>query len=151
MSTSPSLVFVDTNIIAYARDRRDVRKQTVALGWLAALAKNRQGRISTQVLIEYYATASHPKRLALPTADARADVAALTAWNPISPTIDLLQRAWQIQDGYSASWWDAMIIAAALLSRCSTLLSEDLQDGLVVDQTLTVLNPFTTTAPPPPT
>jgi predicted nucleic acid-binding protein len=40
------LVFVDTNILAYARDARDPRKKTIALDWLSSLAKTRTGRLS---------------------------------------------------------------------------------------------------------
>ena len=43
---------------------------------------------------------------------------------------------------YRFSFYDALIVAAALESGCTTLFSEDLQDGQVIDQTLTVRNPF---------
>jgi predicted nucleic acid-binding protein len=78
--------FVDTNILAYARDRRAQAKQVVAEGWLSALARRREGRISTQVLIEYYAVATHPQKLDLPAAAAQADCRALQAWEPVAPS-----------------------------------------------------------------
>jgi predicted nucleic acid-binding protein len=142
--------FVDTNILAYARDRRAHAKQVVAEGWLSALARRREGRISTQVLIEYYAVATHPQKLDLPAAAAQADCRALHAWEPVAPDSELFDSAWSVQERHGFSWWDALIVAAALRQDCSLLLTEDMQHGLVVDNRLTLVNPFASDAPLPP-
>lgn len=144
------LVFVDTNIIAYARDIRLPVKQPIAETWLSRLATARVGRISTQVLIEYYAVATHPKKLALPAAAAQADCRALQAWLPLAPDPALFDSAWTLQDRHDFSWWDALIVAAALRQECAILLSEDLQHNLNVDNRLTIINPFAPDAPLPP-
>jgi predicted nucleic acid-binding protein len=52
------------------------------------------------------------------------------------------QRGLAVAERYRFSFYDALIVAAALESGCTTLFSEDLQDGQVIDQTLTVRNPF---------
>lgn len=57
-------------------------------------------------------------------------------------TLETVQCAMQIKSQYRYSWYDCTIIAAALLSGCLYLYSEDLQSGQVIDQTLTILNPF---------
>lgn len=93
-----SWVFVDTNILAYARDRHAPIKQPTALAWLASLARRRAGRISTQVLIEYYAVATHPQKLALPDAFARADIRGLMTWNPPAPDAALFDPAVAVPD-----------------------------------------------------
>lgn len=144
------ITFVDTNIIAYARDNRLPIKKLVAEAWLGALARRREGRISSQVLIEFYSVAIHPKKLALPAATAQADCRDLQAWNPIVPDIALFESAWSLTDRHSFSWWDALIVAAALRQECTLLLSEDLQHNLVIDNRLTLINPFAPDAPPPP-
>lgn len=144
-----SLVFVDTNVLAYARDIRDARKQQIAMSWLAELARQRNGRLSWQVLIEFYAVATHPRKLGIDNALAQADVRALEVWAPIAPDAVLLARAWSLQVRYDFSWWDAMIVAAALQTGCNTLLSEDLQHGQVIDGELTLVNPFDEDAPQP--
>ena len=144
------LTFVDTNIIANARDSRLPVKQPIAEAWLNRLAQLRTGRISTQVLIEYYAVATHPKKLALPAAAAQADCRALQAWHPLAPDLVLFETAWSLADRYNFSWWDALIVAAALRLECTLLLSEDMQHNLVVDNRLTLINPFAPDAPPPP-
>ena len=145
-----SLTFVDTNIIAYARDSRLPIKRPIAEAWLSALARRREGRISSQVLIEFYSVATHPQKLALPAASAQADCRALQAWNPIAPDLALLESAWSLEDRHGFSWWDALIVAAALRQECSTLLSEDMQHGLIIDDRLTLINPFAPDAPLPP-
>jgi len=144
-------VFVDTNILAYARDQRDSRKQAIAMDWLRSLANHRAGRLSWQVLIEFYAVATHPRKLAMVEAAAQADVLALQAWNPVTPDSELLQQAWIVQSKYGFSWWDAMVVSAALIAGCDTLLSDDLQHRQVIEGSLTIIDPFAADAPSPPT
>lgn len=144
-----SLVFVDTNIIAYARDAREQIKQPIAENWLVTLFGRRGGRISWQVLAEYYAIATHPKKLAIASEMARADIRALAAWKPVLPDVPLMNAAFRLQDEYGFSWWDSLIVAAALASRSEILLSEDLQHNRVIDGVLTIVNPFAADAPRP--
>ncbi|MDR0593628.1 MAG: PIN domain-containing protein [Bifidobacteriaceae bacterium] len=143
-------VFIDTNVLLYARDLRDPAKRAIAVAWLRHLAATGQGRISTQVLVEFYAAATHPQKLALPTAQARAGVEALSHWRPVASDLTLWREAWCLADSHSLSWWDSMILAAARQAGCRAILSEDLQDGLLVDGVLAVVNPFTPAAPSPP-
>ncbi|MDR2093548.1 MAG: PIN domain-containing protein [Azoarcus sp.] len=142
-------VFVDSNILAYARDARDLRKNTLALDWLSCLAKTRTGRLSWQVLIEFYAIATHPKKLAMAVAAVQADVLSLQHWRPVAPSVDLFKTAWAVQNRYNFSWWDSTIVAAAILTNCKILLSEDLQHEQVVNHTLQIINPFAENAPVP--
>ena len=67
----------------------------------------------------------------------------------LRPDGDLLEAAWSVQARCAFSWWDAMIVAAALQAGCDTLLSEDLQHGQVIDGGLTLVNPFAAHAPQP--
>jgi predicted nucleic acid-binding protein len=148
-SSIPRLVFVDTNILAYARDARDSRKNAIALDWLSCLAQTRTGRLSWQVLSEFYAIATHPKKLAMPVAAAQADVLALQHWQPIAPCADLFKTAWEIQDRYGFSWWDSTIVAAAIWANCKILLSEDLQHEQLINNVLQIIDPFAQNAPAP--
>lgn len=133
-------VFVDTNVLIYAVDLADPRKQRLAKKWLNELWKGRMGRLSFQVLQEFYVKVSQK---GLATVDeARAEVRDLTAWHPVSVNGDLLRRSWEIQDRYRLSFWDALIVAAAKTSACHHLLTEDLQDGQNLDGVL-VVSPFT--------
>lgn len=72
---------------------------------------------------------------------ARNEVRQLPAWAPVPTTLQLRETAGSVEDRFGLSWWDALIVAAALEARCSFLLSEDLQDGMNFDG-LVVLDPF---------
>jgi predicted nucleic acid-binding protein len=136
---SDSRVFVDSNVFLYAVDEADPPKQQVARNWRAELWKSRRGRVSFQVLGEFYVNAVR-KRPAASKA-ARAEVRDLLAWNPIVTDAALLEWGWKIQDRYNLSYWDALIVAAAKTASCRYLLTEDLQAGQQLDG-IEVVNPF---------
>jgi predicted nucleic acid-binding protein len=120
------LVFVDTNVLVYAQDSRDLRKQQRATEWLERLWRMQSGRTSVQVLNEYYVTVTRKLQPGLPEALAWNHVEALGAWQPQGMDHALMRRARSLAGQAQLSWWDALIIAAAQLQRCSVLLSEDL-------------------------
>ena len=133
--------FVDTNILVYARDGRHPQKQHLAAGLLARLWQERSGRISIQVLNEYYTTVIRRLHPAMDRDDAWDDVLILMAWNPQPIDQEIVIAAREIERRYRTSWWDATIVAAAQAQRCNVLLSEDFQDGMVFGQ-LKVVDPF---------
>jgi predicted nucleic acid-binding protein len=142
-------VFVDTNILLYARDAGQRAKQRVAYAWIAALWRRRTGRLSFQVLQEFYITATKKLKPGLAVGQARRDVRNLMVWNPVPADAALLESAWLLEDRLGFSWWDAQIVAAARRANCGVLLSEDMQHGLNVDGTV-IVNPFASDAPAPP-
>lgn len=71
----------------------------------------------------------------------REDVMALATWNPVPTELEVVESAWRIVDRLGFSWWDSLIVAQALASGASTLLTEDLQDGQEIDG-LRIVNPF---------
>jgi predicted nucleic acid-binding protein len=136
-------VFVDTNILVYARDTGDPRKQATAEEWLRRLWVEQRGRTSMQVLSEYYTTVTHKLKPGLEPADAWEDVTALLAWEPQPIDGTALARGYALSQRYKLSWWDSLIVAAAELQRCDILLSEDLQHGAKIEG-VTIQNPFAT-------
>jgi predicted nucleic acid-binding protein len=134
-------VFVDTNVLLYALDRTDLKKQEGARVWRAELWQRRCGRISVQVLQEFYVNVLRK----WPTARdlARQEIRNLLVWRPVTVSGELLEHGWKIQDRYQLSFWDALIVAAAKSSGCRFLLTEDLQVGQQLDG-ITVINPFQT-------
>lgn len=141
-------VFVDTNILLYARDSGERKKQSIAQAWLSALWQQRRGRLSFQVLQEYYINVTQKLVPGLSVVRARQDVRNLALWNPIKADLTLIEAAWTLVDRYRFAWWDAQIVAAARRADCVLLLSEDMQHGLDVDGTR-VVNPFAEGAPAP--
>ena len=94
-----------------------------------------------QVLEEYYVATTSKLRPGLAPDEARADVADLLAWRPVSIDGNLVRIAWDLEDRFSLSFWDALIIAAARVSDCRSLLTEDLQEGARYDG-VTIVDPF---------
>jgi predicted nucleic acid-binding protein len=134
-------VFVDTNVLVYARDESEPAKRPIAARWLEDLWREHRGRTSTQVLNEYYVTVTRKLRHPLDSEAAWSDVQDLFEWEPQEVTRGLLSRAREIETRYSTNWWDALIVAAAQLQDCTILLSEDFQDGMTFGG-LSVRNPF---------
>jgi len=134
-------IFVDTNILIYAFDDADLRKQQSARLWRAELWKTRRGRISFQVLQEFFVIVTRKSMSS--REDARAEVRDLLAWMPVAVDAFTLERGWKMQDRYQLSFWDALIVAAAVQASCGYLLTEDLQEGQDLDGVI-VVNPFRT-------
>lgn len=132
-------VFVDTNVLVYAVDAADPRKHRAAQAWKTELWKSRRGRLSFQVLQEFYVTVAQKRPAA--RAQARAEVRDLLTWRPVAMDGPLLERGWAAQDRYRLSFWDALIVAAAQAASCRYLLTEDLQAGQDLDGVV-VVNPF---------
>ena len=133
--------FVDTNIIVYSKDATEPEKQPIAAQWMERLWIERSGRISTQVLNEYYVTVTRKLDPGLPPKEAWRYMEALFIWQPVPLDIPVLQKARVIERRYGVSWWDALIIGAALVSQCNMILSEDMQDGMKYDRAV-IQNPF---------
>ncbi len=134
-------VFVDTNVLVYCRDGSEPMKQAQALAWMAQLWDNRTGCLSFQVLLEFYVTAIAKLKPGLTAEEARLDVQDLLAWKPILTDGQIIEEAWRLQDRFRLPWWDALIVAAAQVSDCRYLLSEDFQEGMEMGD-LRVVNPF---------
>ena len=135
-------IFVDTNLLVYARDAAKPEKQSVARQWMDHLWQTRQGRVSVQVLNEFYVTVTHKLTPGMSIDEAQADVFDLMSWNPLPIAQDLISRAWVVEKRFGFRHWDALIVAAAQQFGCQYLLTEDLQDGQNLDGLL-VANPFT--------
>jgi predicted nucleic acid-binding protein len=137
----PARVFVDTNVLVYARDASEPRKHERAMAWMSHLWDMRVGRLSFQVLQEFYVTVTDKLTPGLDPETARRDVRLLLSWKPIHVDSRVLEDAWHIQDRHRLSWWDALIVSAARAADCQSLLTEDLgEDQRFGD--LRVINPF---------
>lgn len=134
-------VFVDTNVLVYARDASEPGKQARAAEWMRHLWATRRGRVSYQVLQEYFVTVTQKLRPGLAPDLARRDIRSLAAWGPVSTDLAVMEGAWDLQDRRSLSWWDALVVSAARVAGCDVLLTEDLQPGEDFGG-LVVVNPF---------
>ena len=131
--------FVDSNLPLYHVDPTDQEKRARATNWLDHLWMAGAGRLSWQVLHEFYWNAVRKMRLY--AADAREIVEDLSQWRPVDTTLGLIQEAWRWVDAAQLTYWDALIVAAAQRCRARYLLSEDLQNGRNFGE-VQILNPF---------
>jgi predicted nucleic acid-binding protein len=139
-------VFVDTNVLVYSRDARDAAKHQRAREWVEFLWDTKRGRVSRQVLHEYYVTVTRKLRPGLPAEEARSDVRTLFHWlTAVDPEV-VIESAWTFQDRCSLSFWDALILAAAQSMGCGFLLSEDRPAGQELEG-IRVVSPFLTRPP----
>jgi predicted nucleic acid-binding protein len=129
-------IFVDTNILVYSV-ANDLHKRTIA----DHLLMDNEIVISPQVISEFVAVTLRKQILAQPKVIDYAkkfmqvfQVTVLTS-KTITSALDIMTR-------YQLAYWDSLILAAALESSCTWLYTEDLQDGQLIENTLTIHNPF---------
>lgn len=133
------LVFVDSNVLIYAVDESHPQKHEAARLWRSELWKSRRGRISFQVLQEFYANVDRNWPAARESV--QAEIRNLITWRPVGIDAELLEDGWRIQSRYRLSLWDSLIVAAAKVASCRYLLTEDFQEGQEMDGVV-VVNPF---------
>jgi predicted nucleic acid-binding protein len=128
--------FFDTNILVYVVGQKDERTAR------AEALIGAGGIVSVQVLNEL-ASVSH-RKLGMSWAEVDEALAAIRVLcpSPIPLTVDTHEAGLHLASKYRFNFYDALIAAAALEADCSTLYSEDFQDGQVIEGRLTVCNPF---------
>ena len=139
----PGKVFLDANILVYAQDAAWPDKQRKSREAIAALVGSGDGVISTQVMQEFYVTATRKLARPLAPARARAIVGRYGTWpvHRIEPE-DILQAS-ELEEQSSVSFWDALVVVAASRLGATRLLTEDLQHGHRIAG-VQIENPFET-------
>ena len=127
--------FLDTNVLLYVlsadEGKADRAEALVAEG----------GVVSVQVLNEFASVTL--RKLGMSVAETRESLAAVRSSCEVVPvTADTHDRGLDLVERNGFAVYDAMIVASALLAGCDTLLSEDMQSGQVVEDRLTITNPF---------
>jgi predicted nucleic acid-binding protein len=112
--------------------RRERAQQLVAQG----------GVISVQVLNEFVAVARRKMRMPWQDVIAALDEVRILFPSPVSITLDTHEVALKIAQQYGFGIYVAQIVSSAIEANCSTLYSEDMQDGQVIEGRLTIRNPF---------
>ena len=133
--------FVDTNILVYGHDSSAGQKYERAAQVLLDLWETGLGILSTQVLQEFLVTVTTriPRPLDLDRAEEI--IKDLLLWNVVVNDGRAILAALKLQRRYHYSFWDSLIIQAAISGRAAVLLTEDLQGGQVIDS-LKIVNPF---------
>ncbi len=136
-------VFVDTNIILYAYDISAGEKHQIAKKILLDLWDSGLGVISTQVLQEFFVNVTQKIPKPLNKRLARDIVSDLLKWDVVVNDGESILEAVEILLRYGYSFWDSLIIEAAIRGSAGALLSEDLTHGRTING-VTIENPFQT-------
>lgn len=128
-------VFADTNIPLYALDV-DIEKRKKSLALLRG-----NPVISVQVVNEFIGAATGKMKLPRPVIHRLAGIL-LRRCEVVPMDAAMIGEAIALGERFRFSHWDSLIVAAALRANCDTLYTEDLQHGQVIDNRLTIINPF---------
>jgi len=139
-----SLYFCDSNIWLYrflidpeCDDAEEIRKHNLAV----ALTSNENILISTQIINEVCAVLS--KKAKISEIQIRQIIQEFyDGCIVIQLERNIILRASELRASYSFSFWDSLIVASALATDANILYSEDMQDGLIISNQLTLINPF---------
>ncbi len=134
-------VFFDSNILVYAYDKNEPEKGAIAKQLIREHGTDGNLVLSTQVMQEFYVTVTKIGKHMLPKEEAADIVNDLAEFPLIQVTKEIIMRAMKRHQTRGFSFWDSLIVEAALQAGCSTLLSEDMQDGFVIDA-MQIHNPF---------
>lgn len=132
-------VFIDTNIFVYAHDRSDPVKRDRAREVIFNIYRFGNAVISNQVLAEFFQV--FVQKFRLPYADALKELHFMSRCPVVEQSVGLVVSATSLFSRYSLSFWDAMIVAAAMEASAGALYSEDMQHGLDIEG-VRVVNPF---------
>lgn len=138
--TSP-LVFVATNVLLHCVDDREPAKRDRARAWVSACWRRHCGRLSTQVLNDYYWSATRRFPTAVARGDARADVRRYQHWQPWQIDHATIETAWAAEARHQLNYWDALMVASAQQQGCTLLLTDELPHDQLIDS-VRILDPF---------
>ena len=133
-------VFLDTNVLAYALDADAPDKQRQCRALIADVGASGVGVISTQVMQEFFVTAT--RKLGLPPLAVKAVLKTFTAFEVVQVSPALIHEAIDCSVLNELSFWDALIVASAAAAGCDTVYTEDLNAGQTI-LGVTVRTPLT--------
>ena len=133
------LSFLDTNVLVYAYDSNEPRKQVIAQGLLKRAVLG-ELMISTQVLAEFAVTFLHKAAKKRPPSEVKKLLDVLAPIRLIVPDAEIVRRAVEAREAYGLHFYDGMIVAAAERGGCEQILSEDLNAQQYFG--IEVTNPF---------
>ena len=132
----PGKAFLDTNVLIYAVTQKDPRTARAEELLLSG------GVVSVQVLNEFTALARRKLQMAWAEVGEAVEAFLVLCPSPTPVTLEIHQASRTIAEKLGCNIYDALVVAAALEAGCTTLYSEDFQDGQVIEGQLTVRNPF---------
>jgi predicted nucleic acid-binding protein len=142
MNTSDP-VFVDTSVLLFSEDGARPAERERVLAWLRELWATRLGRVSVQVLSDFYLLATRQVSPPMPQGDVRAEVRRYQHWQPWQADQATVESAWSLESRFGLPFADALVVASAKAQGCTRLLSLALPHEAQYDS-VQVLNPLVT-------
>jgi predicted nucleic acid-binding protein len=134
-------IFFDTNILVYGFDNTDQRKYAIASDLIIQAYQKGNGVLSTQVLKEFFVTVTQKISRKMPLDSAEQAIRDFALWRVVETSVSLILKAITFHRQHNLSFWDAMIVAAAKVSNCATLFTEDLPHDSKIEN-VHIVNPF---------
>jgi len=134
-----SKCFLDTNILVYTADHDNKKKQKQARHFLKTITQKSEITISTQVLQEFYITAT--KKLGIEPLVVKKLTHVWEIFEVVNVTPTIIKDAIDCSILQKISFWDALIIISAEYAKCEVLFSEDLNHGQIING-VRIENPF---------
>ncbi len=141
MSYMNAKTFIDTNILVYAFDSSEKGKQNIAQSLLNNEGTIGEISLSTQVLQEFFVIVTRKLKEPLSIDDASKTIQYFSVYPLVQINPKLILKAIDRHQNESFSFWDALIVEAALQADCKILLSEDMQNERQIGK-LKIVNPF---------
>jgi predicted nucleic acid-binding protein len=141
MTGERAVSFVDTNVLVYALDKSNSPKKRVAQRLMNELMEEDRLRVSTQVLQELFVTLTRKARQRCTSEEALAVLEDLAAWPLMAVDYAAIRAAVGLADQAKLSFWDALVVVAAVRSGAAVLYTEDLNDGQEI-LGVRISNPF---------
>lgn len=135
--------FLDTNVLVYSFDKNEPEKSEQARELIARALRDESAIISHQVVQEFLNVARHKFISPFTIEDCERYLSAvLEPLCQVYPDMSLYRKALDVQHVTGFSFYDSLIVAAAVRGGCSRLLTEDMQSGREIEG-VTIVNPFT--------
>ncbi len=130
-------VFVDTNILLYAYSDTEIERKEIAL----SLLEQEKVSFSTQVINEFIWVMNRKFSVDIDSLKLISD-SIFEMYKVVLIDKSIITAALNTCLKYKFSYWDSLMIASAIASNCNILYTEDLQHRQVIEDRLTIINPF---------
>ncbi len=137
-----SICYLDTNIFVYMHDSSNKNKQKLSNGLYKHFLSTGRGRISVQIISEWRNVMMKRYFEIVTKEERRTFIKLCEVWNPLIITPRIVFKADELCDKYNLSAYDSIHVQCALEQNCEYFLSEDMQNGLIINGVLTISNPY---------
>ncbi len=136
-------IFLDTNILVYLFDKSERQKQTKIKTLVSEYFSQSKFFLSVQVINEFINVTTRKITFPIPVDKQKEIIELVSDLFLVTPlNLSTTLGALEVSRKYRLSYWDSLIISSALENKCNILYTEDMQNGFIIEDKLTIINPF---------